>query len=201
VELLTDGTEKSPILAFCQSIIFRHGETWPPKEQVLAQEFVGWLGANSLQSRDALIELCQSKGVNLSFADLPKELRGWNGSFAGRKQIVIAERELAPVADLHTLFHEFREIIEHEFAGLGYPTLQADDSREVRAEIFAVACRMKCVEREFPALFEMFSNIEKKWVRNLSFAFVFLLTVSHFLSCIYMHQMEEIGYEAERLRR
>ncbi len=46
----------------------------------------------------------------------------------------------------------------------------------------------------------MAATVEKKWVRYLSYGFVILFTAVHFFSCVYMHQMEEIGTEAEHSR-
>jgi hypothetical protein len=68
VKLLTDGAEKDLVLGFCYAVISRHAEQWPPKEQVLAEEFVNWLGVNSCFVRQELLtELCRSEGVSLSF--------------------------------------------------------------------------------------------------------------------------------------
>jgi hypothetical protein len=109
MKLLTDGTGNDPILGFCQAVISRHAENWPPTEKVLADEFVNWLGSvKFFQSRDAMRELCLSKGVNLSFIPLPPDLHGFNCTFQDKKEIVLSEREIVPFAHLHTLFHELR---------------------------------------------------------------------------------------------
>ena len=198
MELVTDSTENDTMQVFCRSVISRHAAQWPPEGQVLALEFLDWFGSNSLLKRDALMELCRSKGVSLSFAALPNELRGMNCSFQDKREIVIAEREVAPGADQHTLFHEFREILECEFVQLGYPIVGPQDSLEVQAELFAIACRMHGVIREFPAYLEMVASVEEKWLRYLGYVFVGFFTAACFFSCFYMRQMEEIGYEAER---
>ena len=200
MELLTDGSEKNPILGFCLTIVSKHAHSWPPTEEVLAQEFVDWLGFNSLMTRDAMKELCQSKGVNLSFVSLPHEIRGVNCSFQGKREIVVTERGTAPFSDSHTLLHEFREMLEHVFTELGYPTISPDDSPEARAEHFAVACRLKAAERELPAFIEMATNVEKTWARYLAYAFLGILAVAYVLDCIFLPQMEEIAAEAERQR-
>ena len=67
MELLTDGTENNPLLGFCLAVISRHAKKWPPTEQVLADEFVDWFGANSLMTPTAMRKLCGSKKINLSF--------------------------------------------------------------------------------------------------------------------------------------
>jgi hypothetical protein len=108
MKLLSDGTEKDPILAFCKALISRHTENWPPKEKVLAEEFVNWLVIKPFMTRSSMVELCSSKGIQLSFATVPPELRGFNCSFQYKKEIVISDEETVVFSDLHTLLHEFR---------------------------------------------------------------------------------------------
>jgi hypothetical protein len=200
VKLLTDGTEKNPILGFCLIVISQHGENWPPTEEALAREFVNWIGYHSFLTRNGLKELCQAKGVNLSFVPLPQDIRGFNCSFQDKKEIVITEPETAPFADSHTLFHEFREILEHVLAELGHPTIGPEDFLEVQAEHFAILCRMEGAERELPAVFDMVQNVEKKWARYLASAVVILFSVAYMFSCVYTPQMEEMLSDARRQR-
>src|SRR5580700_8372809 len=87
VKLLTDGTRNNPLLGFCLAVISRHSKNWPPTEQVLAKEFVSWLGVKPFLTRDAMRELCLSKGINLSFTSLAQELRGFNCSFQDRRKL------------------------------------------------------------------------------------------------------------------
>ncbi len=200
MKLLTDGTEKDPILAFCKAVISRRIENWPPTEEVLAEEFVNWLGFNSFATRDALRKLCLLKGVNLSFLPLPQDIRGFNCSFHDKKEIVISEREAAPFVDSHTLFHEFREMLEHGFAELGHVTLGSGDFLEVRAEHFAMAARMSAAVRELPVFFEIAKSIESKWARYFGYAALVVFGAAHLLSCVFLPQMEEIASEAKRQR-
>jgi len=200
VELLTDGTDTNPVRDFCLTMLSQYGENWPPTEEALAQEFVEWIGFRSVLTRDALNELCQAKGVRLSFVSLPQDIRGLNCSFQDKKEIIIAERELAPFADSHTLLHEFRELLEHEFVELGHATIGAKDSLEVEAEIFAMACRIEAGEKDLPVFLEMASKVEKKWVRYLGYAFVGVFGLAYLFGCIYMRQLEEIGSEIHRQR-
>jgi len=138
MKLLTDGSEKSPILGFCLAMIAKYGEKWPLQEETLSSEFVNWLGYHSfVVTRSGLKELCEAKGMHLSFSNLPQDIHGLNFSFGNHKEIVITEPESAPFADSHTLFHEFREMLEHVFVELGKPTIGPKASREERAESFA----------------------------------------------------------------
>jgi len=88
VELQNREIDASPIVGFCKSVISRHSEKWPPEEETLAGEFVQWFGIRPFLTRDRMIELCLSKGVNLSFVALPQELRGVNCSFQDKTEIV-----------------------------------------------------------------------------------------------------------------
>jgi hypothetical protein len=199
VKLLTDGAENNPILGLCLRLISQHGQNWPPTEDVLASEFVGWLGTSAFLSRDAMKRLCAAKGINLSFVSLPHEIRGFNCSFANKREIVITDTQPSPF-DLHTLFHELREMLEHVFAELGYSTIGPEDFLEVQAEHFAVLCRMAAATRELPAFLEMTGNIEKKWTRYLSYGLLLVFGVAYLFSCIFTLQMEEALSEARRQR-
>ncbi|MGB6481032.1 MAG: hypothetical protein WBF15_18220, partial [Candidatus Sulfotelmatobacter sp.] len=169
MKLLTDGTQNNPLLGFCLAVISRHSENWPPTEQVLAKEFVSWLGVKPFLTRDAMRELCLSKRINLSFTSLAQELRGFNCSFRDKKEIVISDHENVPFADLHTLLHEFREMLEHGFVEVGYATLTPRDSLEETAEEFAAVARMETGTREFPAYIKIVGNIETPWQRYLGY--------------------------------
>ena len=200
MQLLTDGTKNNPLLGFCLSAISRFQDNWPPEELVLAEDFVTWLGFKPFMTRDALRQMCQSKGVTLSFEPLPDDVRGLNCSFQDKKEIVVSRRELAPFADAHTLFHEFREMIEHSFIDLGYATIGASDSLEIQAELFAMSCRFKAAETELPAFIQKTMGIEKRWERYLLYLLLAIFGASYFFSCIYMRQLEDIGSEVQRQR-
>jgi hypothetical protein len=200
VELLTDGSTNNPILEFCQSVISRHAGNWPPTENVLAEEFVGWLGATSLMTQPAMRELCLLKGINLSFVPLPPDIHGVNCSFQDKNEIVISEREMVPFAHTHTLFHEFREMLEHRFVQLGRPTLARRECLETRAEEFAVTARIQTATRELPGYIEMMSRIEKNWHRYLGYGFLAIFFVAYMLGCSLLPQFEDFMADARRQR-
>jgi hypothetical protein len=143
--------------------------------------------------------LCEARGVNLTFVPLPREIRGFNCSFGNKREIVICETQTAPF-DLHTLFHEFREMLEHVFRELGHPMIGVDDSLEVQAEQFAILCRMEAATREIPIFFQMAENIQNKWMRYLSFGLVIVFGTAYLFHCIFTPQMEEVLAEARRQR-
>ena len=200
MKLLTDGTENDPLLGFCLAVLSRHAEHWPPTEEVLAKEFVSWLGIKSFLTRDAMRELCLSKGTNLSFVPLPLNLRGFNCSFKDKKEIVIAEHENVPFADLHTLLHEFREMLECVFVEVGCATLTPEDSWEETSEKFAMLARIETGVREMPGYLEMVGHIETNWPRYFGYAFVVVLFLAHMFSCVFLPQFEEMMSEARRQR-
>jgi hypothetical protein len=199
MHLLTDGSEKSPILKFCLRVISQHSENWPPSEDILARDFVNWFGLSSILTKDGMKELCQARGVTLSFVLLPQEIRGFNCSFYEKKEIVISERELAPFSHSHTLLDEFRELLEHEFVQLGHATIGAKDL-EAQPEIFAMSCRIEAATREVPSFFEIAQNVEKKWQRYLASFFLIVFGVAYVFSCVYLPQMEEVVAESKRQR-
>ena len=200
MELLTDGTENKPVVAFCLAVVSRHAEKWPPTEEALAEEFVSWLGAKSFMTKTAMQQLCLSKGIKLSFVPLPPELHGFNCSFGETNEIVIADDEIVPFAHTHTLFHEFREMLERVFIELGHGTLAPRESLEANAEEFAMAARMATATRELPAYFTMVSNIEKDWARYFSYVALFAFFVSYVFSCAFLPQFEDMMSEARRQR-
>ena len=143
--------------------------------------------------------LCEAKGVNLSFVSLPHEIRGLNCSFGDKREIVITDTQPS-LFELHTLFHEFREMLEHVLAELGHPTIGPEDFLEVQAEHFAALCRMAAATSELPAFLEMTSKIEKKWARYFSYGLLFVFSAAYLFSCIFTPQMEEALSEARRQR-
>ncbi len=200
MELLNGEIDTPPIVEFCKAVVSRNLENWPPKEETLADEFVQWLGLKTFLTRDKLIELCLSKRVNLSFVELPPELRGFNCSFENKTEIVIVQRQTVPGADLHNLFHEFREVLENGFIELGYSTLGEDEVLEVRAEVFAMSARMAVVTREIPAYIEIVSNADAKWVRYIGYGIIRVVGFIYLLSCVFLPQFEEIEAETKRQR-
>jgi len=200
LELPNGEIDTSPIVDFCRAVVSRHAESWPPKEETLAEEFVQWLGLKPFSTRDQLIGLCLTKKVTVSFVELPLELRGFNCSFENRTEIVIAQRETVPGADLHTLLHEFRELLENAFVELGYTTLGADDFLEVQAEHFAMSARMAIITTEIPAFARFVQNAEARWARYLGYGVLGFLGIMYLLSCVFMPQLEEIESEVKRQR-
>jgi len=200
LELPNRGIDASPIVGFCKAVISRHVENWPPTEETLAEEFVQWFGLQPFLTRERLIELCLSKRVNLSFAPLPLELRGFNCSFEGKTEIVITQRETVLGADLHNLLHEFRELLENAFVQHGYATLGAENLLEVQAEHFAVSARMEIAKREIPAFIESAEKIDAKWARYLAYTFIGVFGLIYALSCIFLPQLEEIESQTTRQR-
>ena len=113
---------------------------------------------------------------------------------------MVSEDAKAPFADLHTLLHEFREMLEGTFNSLGYSTIRPEQSLEIQAEHFAMACRMQTVQKELPRIFDQISNIEKAWVRYLSYTVTGFAIFAYLLSCVSIRQIEQINDEVKRQR-
>lgn len=200
MELLTDRTENNELLGFCIGVVSRHAETWPPTEQVLADEFVSWFDAKSFLTKTGMQKLCLSKGIKLSFVPLPPELHGFNCSFHNKNEIVISEHEMVPFAHVHTLFHEFRELLERVFVQMGHATLTSTASLEAKAEEFAMVARMATGTRELPGYIDMVGKIEINWHRYFGYAFLIVFSVAYMFSCAFLPQFEDMISEARRQR-
>jgi tellurite resistance protein TehA-like permease len=123
---------------------------------------------------------------------LPEPLRGFNSCYFGKREIVIANDQTFPAATLHTLLHEMREIIEREFADLGWPTVQSKESDfEERAECFATAVQVFAVIQLVPGLLQNASEIQRKWVRIGVYAMIFTGTILYTLTFASLPRIED----------
>ena len=150
--------ERDEMADFCQFVVSRHSKQWPVKEDALAKEFLEFFGVQSLLflTFEAVASLCWERlQIRVSRVSLPKGLKGFNGSYYGRREIVIStDQDLAGIADLHTLLHELREIIERGFEELGHPTADCGDlDLECRAEFFASSVQISFLPQQLASRF------------------------------------------------
>src|SRR5439155_12778719 len=114
---------------FCQTVVSRHAEKWPLDENTLAEEFLDFFGLRSWPTFEGIAQLCQNRlRITVSFAPLPAGMRGYNGSYGKQREILISVNQDFVGAELHTLLHELREILESGFEKLGRPIAGGDDS-------------------------------------------------------------------------
>jgi len=153
------------IADFSRNVIARHSEQWPVSEQVLADEFLAFFGPASFLHFEGMVEFCHLRlQIPVSLAPMPKELRGFNGSYGNKREIFVASEPRIPDTKLHTLLHELREVIERQFQELGSP-VASDEDLEVRAEAFASSVQISAVINLVPKIMNGASEIEKKWMR------------------------------------
>ena len=167
---------------FCQVVIRKHASAWPPGEASLADEFLSFFQVEGFMSflRFAPEELCSRLGIRVTVRDLPQDLRGHNCAYQGKREIVIGVVN-GPAKTLgsqeHTLFHELREQIEHEFKKLGHPTA-VGPQLEQRAESFASLVRSLAAMKLWKPVYQDFaekSGAEKLGLILLGCALLFTL--------------------------
>ena len=177
---------------FCQTVISRHSANWPPEEGVLAKELVDSFPSLSFLTPHALRQVCTALGITVSFAALPQELRGYNCRFEDKKEIVISTDQSFPGAGEHTLLHEVREILETVFEGLGHATVLNQDDLEESAESFAMQVRAEAICNMLPSLFSHAENVERKWARIITYAFLGLFFCGSLLGCALLPSFEDL---------
>ena len=160
------------IADFCQTVLSRHAEQWPISEETLAQEFLGFFGLHLVPTFEGVAQLCRNHlGVMVSFAPLPTGMRGYNGSYRDKREILISLYQDFDGAKLHTLLHELREILERGFEKLARPIVNREGSDleqralEQRAESFAIFVQIRAAYDTLSVLLDNVSEIEKKWLR------------------------------------
>ena len=178
---------------FCQTIVAKHSGNWPPKEEVIAEEFLSFFQLNGVFPLEGLEKLCAKLEINVSTQALPGELRGHNCVFEEKREIVIGKVE-GPAAVFgsheHTLIHELRELIEYEFREIGYPVAIASDL-ESRAETFASAVRVQASIKSCEPLFDGIGEIQSTWGRVALALPVLGVMLVHSYSCLILPHWED----------
>lgn len=153
---------------FCEAVLTRHSAKWPPDEGLIAQEFVLFFQTEKLLGFTALQRFCQGLEVAVSIQKLPRELRGHNHRYQGKREIVIGTPAQGPPSASiweHTLFHELRELLEYEFRELGCPVANSFSDLEARAERFASSVRAFGAIKSWQPLLESIGEVKSTWAR------------------------------------
>lgn len=150
---------------FCEAVFTRHSGKWPPDEYAIVEEFVSFFRIERELKFKDLEQLCRDLGVGVSVQNLPKELRGHNHRYQGKREIIVGAvtGTAFPGVREHTLFHELRELIEYEFREIGYPVANGFSDLESRADRFAGAVRAFGAFKGFQPLFEGIGEIKSHW--------------------------------------
>ena len=178
------------IVTFCQQVVSSHANNWSPSEHELAEEFVAFSSLKPLVETVGLTKLCAGLGIQLSVSDIPKELRGYNCSFANQRAIVLRDHEDFPGGKEHTLLHELRELLECVFRDLGYP-IAKDRELEARAEQFASQVRVAAWLKGIEVLFHGAGKLLVTWQRWGVYALVVLLGFFYVATCVSLPQLED----------
>ena len=126
-------------------------------------------------------------------------MRGYNGSYRDKREILISLNQDFAGATLHTLLHELREILESGFEKLARPIANRNDSDlEQRAESFAIFVQIRAACDTLPVLLENVSEIEKKWLRIGAYGFLFPGTLAYLFACVLLPRIED-SVAAQRL--
>jgi hypothetical protein len=179
-----------PLLPFCEGVVSRHANNWPPSEETLAREFLSQFPISPVPKPENLKEFGTRLGIEVSFRALPQELPGYNCSYDERKEIVIREKEGFPGVITHSFFHEVREIIEGIFVDLGHPT-ESGKQLEKRAEDFAREVRWNSGLNTLGPVIEEIRTIPSKWRRWGSFVLVLIFALSYGAGCALLPYFED----------
>lgn len=190
MEITETSAETKPLLAFCEQVISRHKQNWPPSEEVLAKEFVEQFQATSWFGSEKIAQLSSRLGIVASLAALPEGMHGLNCSTETETRILLKEEEGFPGSREHTFFHELREILEYSFRDLGWPTVDAS-KLEQHAERFAVTVRLVQSSEMAKYFVESVDEVEATWKRVLVCVVVIVFMVSWGLGCALLPYLED----------
>ena len=195
----TQSLESDPLLSLCQRVVER-GKSWPPAEDVLAEEFLSFFGISEFAHFGTLSQLCVQIGIVVSVQPMPSELRGHNSSYNGSRTIAIAENQSFPGANEHTLLHELRELLEHSFVQLGFAVAATPQDLEERAELFACLVRSHLAQKTMFVWLEQVGHVEKKWLRYGAYLLTVLCGIAMLVGCFLLPAFEDQALEHRRQR-
>ena len=108
------------ILSFCQNFVAHNLDAWPPKEQVLANEFAVYFRLPVFITMRELERFCSATNIELTQKKLPEDLLAVNCSTNGKRIIELNEVPQDLSIQPHTVLHEVRELLEYTFRGLSH---------------------------------------------------------------------------------
>jgi hypothetical protein len=186
---MPDNVQPRSLPDFCAAVVDRHASAWPPTEDQLARDFLAHFGIAGLAHYDGLVKWCDEVGITFSTADLPHDVRGFNYWHENTLSIVMPINGGCFISREHTLFHEVRELLEHNFSGLGRSTA-GGDVLESRAEHFAACVRMAIFVESSKDFFKLASEVRNPIGRACAYGVVGVLTVAAVMGCAGIRQLE-----------
>ena len=204
LESATTPSKRDEIVEFCKPVVLRHAEHWPITEDVLANEFIEYFGTRPLLllTFREVVQLCHTRlRIQVSVRQMPTGCKGFNSTYRDRCEIVIStDQELPGLADLHTLLHELREIIEWKFESIGRPTANCEDlSLEDRAELFATGVQVFAGCQMLLGLLDSASEIKRTWLGISAYIGIFAGAAVYIFGCFSLPQLED-AFAARRPR-
>ena len=197
MELQTDNVSRNPLHDFCRSFIADHGKEWPPSEVLLADRFVRFFRLDPLPFRRQLQQLASQLGIEISSAPLPEELAGIHFGYRQVGKIIVSNKDPYLLSAEQTILHELREMLEHTFRGLGYPT-SSGASLEERAENFAFAART-CGLGEFWEPLLQRAAEEQSWWRKAGLVVLIIVgSMAYGLGCAIVPFLEKSKLDGRR---
>jgi hypothetical protein len=178
---------------FCEALFRGNSEKWPPDEYTIATGFVFFFRLERELKFKDLEQFCRDLGVEVSVQKLPRELRGHNHRYQGKRGIVVgavAETALPGIRE-HTLFHELRELIEYEFREIGHPVAANFSDLESRAETFAGGIRTYGAIKGWQPLLEGIGEIKSGWAKLGLGLLLFLIVGANALACLFLPHLED----------
>jgi len=174
---------------FCAAVANRHASAWPPTEHQLAQEFLAHFGNARFGFYDGIVKWCGEVGIHVSTRDLPHDMRGGNFWHEQNMSIVLPVNGGCFISREHTLLHELRELLEHNFGHLGYPTADGD-AREKRAEEFASCVRIVILLESSKDFCRIASEVRDPLGRACAYGLLGAMTVAVVVVCAGIRQLE-----------
>lgn len=126
-------------------------------------------------------------------------MRGFNYWYENTLSITMPIGGGCFISREHTLLHEFRELLEHNFTDLGRPTA-VGDALEPRAEQFAACVRIAMFLESSKDFFKLAGDVKSPVGRVCAYGVVGALTVAAAVGCAGIRQLEA-QFEARQARR
>jgi hypothetical protein len=186
-----------PLVTFCQGVVSRFASQWPPEESKLADEFIAHFSLPKLATFESQLKLCESLGIRVSEAALPENLRGHNCCYGNQREIQIHNGKGHLITRERTLLHELREILEHIFHDMGYPTAKERAALEVRAETFASCVKTDIFGDILKDIFQAAAEIGSKWKRWGAFFLLALFGIAGLFSIMMFPAFEDQILDAD----
>jgi len=192
-----DTVQSRALLEFCAAVADKYAPVWPPTEDQLARDFLAHFGIARLAHYDGIIKWCGEVGVQFSTEELPHDMRGFNYWHENTFSITMPINGGCLISREHTLFHELRELLEHNFRHTGRPTA-VGAALESRAEQFAACVRIAVCLESSKDFVETARGVRDPLGRLFAYGLAAAATGVLILGCMSVRQLEA-HFDAQQL--